>query len=118
MVVNGVRVRGLGFVVLVKAVNVLHDAFGECHEAIGGANKVGCKELVQYAWLVRYHIVYQCDSARFAVAFGEALNDTVAGSKERHPVARDKQVGLLVANMTTNFDPVERVARMDLLANV
>jgi len=49
---------------------------------------------------------------------GYALDCTKAGSKERHPVARDKQVGLHVANVATDFDPVEWVARMDLLANV
>jgi hypothetical protein len=62
--------------------------------------------------------VYQSDTTCFAIAFSDALDDAVAWCEERHPVARDEQVGLHTANLIANFPPIERVAGMDLLRDM
>lgn len=118
MVVDRVRVGGFWLGAVVKAVDVLHDALGECHKAIGSADIDGRKEFVKQAWLVRYHVVYQCDSACLAIAFGNALNDTIAWCEERHPIAGDKQIWLLTADILPYAQPVEWVAGVYALRDV
>ena len=117
VVVDGVGVGSLWLGAVVKAVDVLHYAFGECHKAIGMAHEEWCKEFVKNTRFVWYHIVYQSNTTCFAIALDNALNHAIAGSEERHPIASDEHIGLHLADTATDFYPIEWVAGMDLLAD-
>ena len=110
VVVDRVRVGGLWLGAMVKAVDVLHYTLGECDKAIGMAHEEWGKEFVKDTWFVRYHIVYQCNTACFAIALDYALNHAIAGSEECHPIASDEHIGLHLADTATDFYPVEWVA--------
>ena len=60
------------------------------------------------------HVMHKGYATRLAVSFGDARDQPVRRSKERHPITADEHVRSRFAELMTDTDPVKRIAGIQL----
>lgn len=86
---------------------------GECHELVLGVDEVWGKEAVEHAFLVREHIVDECDATGVVVAAGDAADSSECRCHEGHPVATDDHIRRFAAEATTEANPRDGIAGVE-----